>query len=95
MTDMDVHIHSVDGNQMAAKITGKFEMGGQSFDFTAIAFGRIGGQNIGAKLADETISRLRSLGHDPDEVIDTLQTNLVRGNLNLPPDLKRETFADD
>lgn len=91
---MDVHVDSVDGNQMAAKIVGRFEVGGKSFDFAAIAFGRIGGQNIGAKLTDKTMSELRSLGHDPDEVIDTLQTNLVRGNLNLPPDLKRETFAD-
>ena len=91
---MDVHVDSVDGNQMAAKIVGRFEMGGRSFDFTAIAFGRIGGQNIGAKLTDKTLSELRSLGHDTDEVIDTLQANLVRGNLNLPPGLKRETFAD-
>ena len=91
---MEVHVDSVDGNQMAAKIVGRFELGGRSFDFTAIAFGRIGGQNIGAKLTEETLSELRLLGHDPDEVIDTLQTNLVRGNLNLPPGLKRETFAD-
>ena len=91
---MDVHVDSVDGNQMAAKIIGRFEMGGRSFGFTAIAFGRIGGQNIGAKLTDKTLSELRSLGHDTDEVIDTLQANLVRGNLNLPPGLKRETFAD-
>lgn len=94
MTAMSVNIESVDGNQMAAKITGKFEMDGRTFDFTAIAFGRIGGQNIGAKIDEQTISRLRSLGYDPDAVIDTLQTNLVRGNLNLPPGLQRESFAD-
>jgi len=94
MTAMNVNIESVDGNQMAAKITGKFEMDGQTFDFTAIAFGRIGGQNIGAKIDEQTASRLRSLGYDPDAVIDTLQTNLVRGNLNLPPGLQRESFAD-
>ena len=94
MTNLDVSIESVDGNQMAAKITGKFEVDGRSFGFTAIAFGRIGGQNIGAKITDQTLSDLRALGHDPDEIIDTLQANLVRGNLNLPPNLKRETFAD-
>ncbi len=94
MMDMSVNVDSVDGNQMAAKITGRFEMDGNSFGFSAIAFGRIGGQNIGAKLADDTVSELRSMGYDPEEIIDALQLNLVRGNLNLPPGLKRESFAD-
>ena len=80
---------------MAAKITGEFQLGEKLFPFTAIAFGRIGGQNIGAKLSSETESMLKELGYDLDEVIDQLQKNLLQGNLNLPEGLKKESFIDD
>ncbi len=55
---------------MAAKINGVFELDDHSFDFTAIAFGRIGGQNIGAKLSDDTKKTLSDLDYNIDEVID-------------------------
>ena len=80
---------------MAAKITGDFEIDKNSFPFTAIAFGRIGGQNIGAKLSDETENKIKELGYDIDEVISELQRNLIQGNLNLPEGLKKESFIDD
>ena len=80
---------------MAAKITGEFRLGEKLFPFTAIAFGRIGGQNIGAKLSNETESMLKELGHDLDEVIAQLQKNLLQGDLNLPEGLKKESFIDD
>lgn len=92
--DIKVHINDIHGSQMAAKITGRFELDSNSFRFTAIAFGRIGGQNVGAKLSKETESALRKLGHDPDEVIMTLQKQLLQGNLSLPDNLKKESFAD-
>ena len=80
---------------MAAKITGEFQLGEKLFPFTAIAFGRIGGQNIGAKLSSETEMMLKELGYDLDEVIAQLQKNLIQGNLNLPEGLKKESFIDD
>ena len=80
---------------MAAKITGEFKLGEKLFPFTAIAFGRIGGQNIGAKLSNETESMLKKLGYDLDQVISQLQKNLLQGNLNLPEGLKKESFIDD
>ena len=80
---------------MAAKITGEFKLGEKLFPFTAIAFGRIGGQNIGAKLSNETENMLKELGHDLDEVIAQLQKNLLQGDLNLPEGLKKESFIDD
>ena len=90
-----VNIKEVDGTQMAAKITGDFQINENSFPFTAIAFGRIGGQNIGAKLSNETENTLKELGHDLDEVIAQLQKNLLQGDLNLPEGLKKESFIDD
>ena len=90
-----VNIKEIDGTQMAAKITGDFKISENSFPFTAIAFGRIGGQNIGVKLTDETENSIKDLGFDIDEVIAELQRNLIQGNLNLPEGLTRESFIDD
>ena len=80
---------------MAAKITGDFQINENSFPFTSIAFGRIGGQNIGVKLSDDVESKIKELGFDIDEVIAELQRNLIQGNLNLPEGLTKESFIDD
>lgn len=93
--DLKVHINNIHGSQMAAKITGKFTIDDNEFRFTAIAFGRIGGQNIGAKLSKTTEKELEILGYDVDEVIMLLQRNLLQGDLSLPEGLKKESFVDD
>ena len=80
---------------MAAKINGIFEIDENSFEFTAIAFGRIGGQNIGVKLSEETQNKLKTLEYNVDQVIDDLQKKLVSGSLSVPDGLKRESFVDD
>ena len=80
---------------MEAKINGTFEIDDNSFEFTAIAFGRIGGQNIGVKLSTETENKLKSLEYNVDEVIDNLKKKLISGNLSVPDGLKRESFVDD
>ena len=90
-----VNIKEVDGTQMAARIIGEFQIDENLFPFTAIAFGRIGGQNIGAKLSNETEISLKELGYDVDEIIAQLQRNLLQANLNLPEGLKKESFIDD
>ena len=93
--NIKVKINNIHGSQMAAKITGSFTLDDNFFRFTAIAFGRMGGQNIGAKLSKSTEKELESLGYDVDEVILNLQNNLLRGDLTLPEGLKRESFVDD
>lgn len=93
--ELKVHINNIHGSQMAAKINGKFNLDEHEFRFTAIAFGRIGGQNVGAKLSKETESELKKLGYDVDEVIMLLQKNLLQGDLTLPEGLKKESFVDD
>ena len=93
--DLLVHINNIHGSQMAAKITGNFTIDEHEFRFTAIAFGRIGGQNVGAKLSQSTENELKKLGYDVDEVILQLQKNLLQGDLTLPKGLKKESFVDD
>ena len=80
---------------MAAKINGTFEIDADSFEFLAIAFGRIGGQNIGVKLSEETENKLKSLEYNVENVIEELQKKLISGDLSIPDGLKRESFADD
>jgi hypothetical protein len=93
--NLKVHINNVHGSQMAAKITGTFTIDTNSFRFNAIAFGRIGGQNIGAKISKVTEKELEKLGYNVDEVINSLQMSLLQGDLTLPEGLKRESFVDD
>jgi hypothetical protein len=93
--DLKVHINNIHGSQMAAKITGKFILNDNEFRFTAIAFGRIGGQNVGAKISKTTEKELEKLGYDVEEVIILLQKNLLQGDLTLPEGLSRESFVDD
>jgi len=88
-------VDNVDGTQMAAKINGTFEINADSFEFLAIAFGRIGGQNIGVKLSEETENKLKSLEYNVEKVIDELQKKLISGDLSIPDGLKRESFIDD
>ena len=93
--NLTVHVSNVDGTQKEAKINGSFEIDANSFEFLAIAFGRIGGQNIGVKLSEETENKLKSLEYNVEDVIDELQKKVISGNLSLPDGLKRESFADD
>ena len=93
--DLKVHINNIHGSQMAAKISGKFTLDENEFRFTAIAFGRIGGQNVGAKLSKTTEKELKKLGYDIEEVIQLLQKSLLQGDLTIPEGLKKESFVDD
>ena len=92
--DIQVHINNVRGSQIAAKITGTFTIDTHPFKFTAIAFGRIGGHNIGAKISKTVEKSLVKLGYDVDEVINELQQKLVRGDITLPEGLTKDSFAD-
>ena len=92
--NLEVHINNVHGSQIAAKITGVFTVDGHSFKFNAIAFGRIGGHNIGAKISKTVQKELVKLGYNVDDVINELQQKLVRGDISIPEGLKKESFAD-
>ena len=92
--ELQVHVNNVHGSQIAAKITGIFTIDGHSFRFNAIAFGRIGGHNVGAKISKSAQKELAKLGYNVDEVIDTLQQKLVHGDITIPEGISKESFAD-
>ncbi|KAG0511951.1 MAG: hypothetical protein NPMRD1_50047 [Nitrosopumilales archaeon] len=93
--NIQVYIKNIHGSQMAAKIIGTFDIDNHSFRFTAIAFGRIGGQNVGVKLSKKTQTALKKLEYDVEDVIMTLQKNLLQGDLTLPEGLNKQSFVDD
>lgn len=93
--NLSVHVDAVDGTQMAAKITGTFKLDKTQLPFMAIAFGRIGGQNIGAKLDASVEDELRKMGHDPEKVAIEIQRLLLVGDMSIPEGLKKEAFLDD
>ena len=74
---------------------GVFELDDNTFEFSAIAFGRIGGQNIGVEPSEEMNNKLKEKGYDIDEIINNLQKKLISGNFSIPDNLKRESFVDD
>ena len=76
-------------------MNGIFELDDNMFEFSAIAFGRIGGQNIGVEPSEEMNNKLKEKGYDVDKIIDELQKKLVSGNFSIPDNLKRESFIDD
>lgn len=89
-----MRVDDVDGTQMAARISGTFEAGGRRMPFTAVAFGRIGGQNVVASLDDGTASEIRGMGLDPDSVVAGLQQDLIQGSLEIPDGIRKESFLD-
>ncbi|MGI0088801.1 MAG: hypothetical protein ACREAF_00455 [Nitrosopumilaceae archaeon] len=92
--NMKVHVSNVHGSQIAAKITGTFTIDKHTFRFNAIAFGRIGGHNIGAKISKTTQKALAKLGYNVDYVINDLQQKLVHGDITIPEGITKEYFAD-
>jgi hypothetical protein len=92
--DLQVNINNVHGSQIAAKITGTFTIDGHSFRFNAIAFGRIGGHNVGAKISKSVQKEIVKMGYNVNEVMETLQHKLVHGDITIPEGISKESFAD-
>ena len=53
-----VFVTNARGSEIASKLTGYFVIKGQEFNFTAIAFGRIGGHNISLRISKKTLEKI-------------------------------------
>lgn len=85
---MEVHIDELDEGEVAQWLRGHVQLGAHAFPFEAIAYGRIGGQNVVPQLSAETIRRLQELAIDPSRFEERLQLKLVHGEiiLHAPPE---------
>ena len=91
--DMDVFIDAMGdasgvGGGVANFLTGYAVYKGEKFPFEAVAYGRIGGQNVSPSLQSEAIKRLEELGVDLELFTARLQRKMVEGEMtvNIPED---------
>ena len=85
---MEVVVDAMDegsgtGGGVANFLSGYALFKGEKLPFDAIAYGRIGGQNVSPILKDETVKRLSELGLDIDAFTGQLQRKLVEGEITI------------
>jgi hypothetical protein len=81
---VDVYVNKVSGTEIASKLSGYFVIGGnRTFRFRAIAFGRIGGHNIGLSISKKTVAEIKKMGIDPELVELKVQRKLVEGDISI------------
>lgn len=83
-----VYVDSADGSEIAAKLAGRFEVKGQQFKFTAIAFGRIGGHNASVTIAKTTLAKVAKMGIDAEALQLAIQRKIIEGDVTLPEGIK-------
>ena len=83
-----VFVRNARGSEIASKLTGYFVIKGQEFNYTAIAFGRIGGHNISLKISKRTLEKIKKMQIDPEVLRLTIQRKLIEGDIILPERLK-------
>ncbi len=74
------------GGGVANFLTGYAIYKGERFPFEAVAYGRIGGQNVSPTLQPDAIKRLEELGVDLELFTARLQRKMVEGEMtvNIP-----------
>jgi hypothetical protein len=85
-TDLEVYIESLDEQGRATFISGYFELKQIRLRFDAIGMEGYGGPNISATLSDETLSSLREIGlnhEEIDELITALQRKIIEGEAHM------------
>ncbi len=89
--EMDVFVDAMDeasgvGGGVANFLTGYTIYKGEKFPFDAVAYGRIGGQNVKPTLTEESVRRLEALKVDLELFTARLQRKLVEGEMtvNIP-----------
>ena len=83
---VSIFIKNAKGSELASKIIGYFTVRDEQFRFTAIAFGRIGGNNIGLKIPKNTLGKIKKMGIDPEILQLTIQRKLIEGDIIMPSD---------
>lgn len=83
MIDFVVYVDRVSGGEVANHIYGYVLIKDKKVRFSAIAFGRFGGQNVSPTLSKKTVYQLRRLGVDSEEFNLELQRKLVEGDITI------------
>jgi hypothetical protein len=87
-----IHIKNVAEGAVASRLSGFFSIDNDIFNFKAIAFGRIGGQNINIKISDTKYNQIKNMGMDPEIILSIIQKKIIEGDITFDEkDLKRRT----
>ena len=81
--DLDISIKHVVEGALASKLSGYFLIYDNKFNFSAVAFGRIGGHNISVKISKTTSDKIRKLNLDPEIVILIVQRKIIEGDITI------------
>lgn len=81
--NIKITIKNVVEGSVASKISGYFILNNLKYNFSAIAFGRIGGHNINAKISKTNYDKIKKLGLDPDIILLLIQRKIIEGDLTI------------
>jgi hypothetical protein len=88
--DFKIHIQNVAEGAVASKLSGFFSVGNNTINFKAVAFGRIGGQNINIKISETKYNQIKKMGLDPEIILSLIQKKIIEGDITFDEkDLKR------
>ncbi len=78
-----IHIKKVSEGAVASKLSGYFLIDNTVFNFKAIAFGRIGGQNINIKIPETKYALINKMGMDPEKILSLVQKKIIEGDITF------------
>lgn len=81
--DFKIHIKKVSEGPVASKLSGYFLIDNNTFNFKAIAFGRIGGQNINIKISETKYNLIKKMGMDPEIIMSLVQKKIIEGDITF------------
>ena len=76
-----IHVKKVSEGPLASKLSGYFHIDNIIFNFKAVAFGRIGGQNINIKISESKYNQIKRMGMDPEVIISLVQKKIIEGDI--------------
>jgi len=91
--DFEIHVTEVSQSDITNLLRGYVVFRGERLPFSAVAYGRIGGQNVRPEFSAETQRRLQELGVNVDELELQMQQKMLEGDLVLE-EHGGETSAD-
>ncbi|MGD9533207.1 MAG: hypothetical protein AB7V56_05500 [Candidatus Nitrosocosmicus sp.] len=81
--NLEVNIKNVIEGSVASKLTGFFFINEKKFVFSAVAFGRIGGQNVNVKISKSASKEIKKMGYDPETIVLLVQSKIIEGDINI------------
>ncbi len=81
--DFKIHINRVSEGAVASKLSGYFIIDNDIYNFKAVAFGRIGGQNINVKIPETKYNQIKKMGMDPETILILIQKKIIEGDITF------------